>query len=132
MYLLDTNACINFLRDPQSRIGRRLARVPYHEVALCSVVKAELFYGVQRSRDPDDARQKLTAFAAHFVSLPFDDPAAVIYGEIRAYLAQRGQLIGPNDMFIAATALAHQATLVTHNTREFNRVPGLLIEDWEA
>ncbi len=123
MYLLDTNACINFLRDPQSRIGQRLARVPYHEVALCSIVKAELFYGVQRSRDPDDA---------HFPSLPFDDPAAVIYGEVRAYLAQRGQLIGPNDMFIAATALAHQSTLVTHNTREFSRVPGLHLEDWEA
>lgn len=132
MYLLDTNACINFLRDPQSRIGQRLVRVPYQDVVLCSVVKAELFYGVQRSHNPDDARQKLIAFAAHFLSLPFDDHVAAIYGEIRAYLAQRGQLIGPNDMFIAATALAHRATLVTHNTREFSRVPGLYLEDWEA
>ncbi len=132
MYLLDTNACIRFLRDARSNVAQRLAQVPYHEVVLCSIVKAELYYGVQRSAQPGHSLQTLTAFTEHFVSLPFDDQAAEIYGRLRAHLAQQGMLIGPNDMFIAATALAHQVTLVTHNTREFSRVPGLSIVDWEA
>lgn len=65
------------------------------------------------------------------VSLPFDDRAADEYGRIRAYLARLGTPIGPNDLLIAAIALANNATLVTHNTTEFNRVPGLTIVDWE-
>jgi tRNA(fMet)-specific endonuclease VapC len=67
-----------------------------------------------------------------FVSLPFDDLAAEAYGRIRARLEQAGQLIGPNDLLIAAIAVAHQVTLVTHNTREFQCVEGLQIDDWEA
>ena len=66
------------------------------------------------------------------MSLPFDDLAAEAYGRIRARLEQAGQLIGPNDLLIAAIAVAHQVTLVTHNTREFQRVEGLQIDDWEA
>jgi tRNA(fMet)-specific endonuclease VapC len=65
------------------------------------------------------------------MSLPFDDRAAEEYGKTRAHLSSMGTLIGPNDLIIAATALAHGCTLVSHNTREFSRVPGLLLEDWE-
>jgi len=72
----------------------------------------------------------LERFLAPFVSLPFDDRCAERYAALRADLAGRGQLIGPNDMLIAATALAHDLILVTHNTREFSRVVGLKIEDW--
>jgi len=132
MYLLDTNACIQFLRDPDSAVSHRLSAVSEGEVALCTVVKAELYYGARRSADPDRSIQVLEAFFGSLVSLPFDDLAAEIYGRIRAYLAQEGQLIGPNDLLIASTALAHGATLVTHNTREFARVPDLRLEDWEA
>ena len=132
MYLLDTNACIQFLRDPGSAVARRLAAVPAGEVALCTVVKAELYYGAWRSADPDRSIQVLEAFFGNLGSLPFDDLAAEVYGRIRAYLTQQGQLIGPNDLLIAATALAYGATLVTHNTREFTRVPDLRIEDWEG
>jgi len=67
-----------------------------------------------------------------FASLPFDDAAAVIYGRIRAQLATAGALIGPYDLQIAAIALANNLTVVTRNTQEFSRVPGLVIEDWEA
>jgi tRNA(fMet)-specific endonuclease VapC len=74
----------------------------------------------------------LEVFFGGLGSLPFDDLAAEVYGRVRAFLAQQGQLIGPNDLLIAATALAHGATLVTHNTRELARVPDLQIEDWEA
>ena len=132
MYLLDTNVCIRFLRNAHAGVMQRMAQTPYSDIALCAIVKAELYYGAERSANPDHALEVLTAFTSHFVSLPFDDYAAVHYGRIRANLAQRGLLIGPNDMLIAAIALAHQATLVTHNSREFSRVPNLRIEDWEA
>ena len=132
MYLLDTNACIQFLRDPDSTVAHRLAAVPIGEVTLCAVVKAELYYGAQRSADPHRSLEVLDALFGSLASLPFDDLAAEVYGRIRAYLAQLGTLIGPNDLLIAATALACRATLVTHNTREFARVPGLQIEDWEG
>jgi tRNA(fMet)-specific endonuclease VapC len=129
---LDTDACVQFLRDAGSSVARRLAGVPYSEVALCAVVKAELYYGARRSARPDESLEVLRAFFAHFVSLPFDDEAARVYGRLRAHLARQGALIGPNDLLIAATALVHPATRVTHNTREFSRVPDLEIEDWEA
>lgn len=132
MYLLDTNICIRFLRDAHSDVAQRMAKVPYRDVVLCAVVKAELYYGAERSADPARALQVVNAFTTHFTSLPFDDQAAACYGRIRADLTRRGLLIGPNDMLIAATALAHQAMLVTHNTREFSHVPGLRLEDWEA
>ncbi len=98
MYLLDTNVCIQFLRDADSAIARRLATVPRTEVTLCAVVKAELHYGAQRSADPDRSMQVLEGFFAHFTSLPFDDRAAEFYGRVRAYLARQGTLIGANGI----------------------------------
>lgn len=74
----------------------------------------------------------LERLSAQFTSLPFDDSAAEIYGRIRAELEAVGMLIGPYDMMIAAIALANDLTLVTHNTREFGRVAGLKVEDWEV
>jgi tRNA(fMet)-specific endonuclease VapC len=132
MYLLDTDACIQFLRHRDSAVARRLAAVPAREVTLCTVVKAELYYGARRSADPDRSMHVLQSFFGSLASLTFDDLAAEVYGRVRAYLAQQGQLIGPNDLLIAATALAYEATLVTHNTHEFARVPALQIEDWEG
>ena len=73
----------------------------------------------------------LTDLFANFESLSFDDDAARKYGEIRSYLARKGTPIGPNDLMIAAMASVHETVLVTHNTREFARVIGLTIEDWE-
>jgi tRNA(fMet)-specific endonuclease VapC len=96
------------------------------------VVKAELFYGALKSRNPVTNLAKQRRFLGRFVSLPFDDLAAEAYGRIRARLEQAGQLIGPNDLLIAAIAVAHQVMLVTHNTREFQRVEGLQVDDWEA
>lgn len=131
-FLLDTNACIQFLRHRDSAVGRKLAAVNRSDVVLCSVVKAELYYGIQRSSRPDHDGVTLRQFLANFVSLPFDDRAAEEYGRIRARLASQGVLIGPNDLMIAAIALANDASLVTHNTREFQRVPDLQVVDWEA
>ncbi len=129
-FLLDTNACINYLNLPDSKISRKIMATPFSEIAVCSVVKAELYYGSKKSKNPMLNFAKQMKFLNQFQSLPFDDDAALIYGEIRAELAGQGKLIGPYDMQIAAIALANDLTLVTHNTREFERIGNLKIEDW--
>ena len=130
-YLLDTNTCIRYLNGRGIGVLRRLQALPPQEVRVCSIVKAELFYGAMKSTNPLQSLAKQQAFLNQFVSLFFDDQSAEIYGRIRAQLAVLGTPIGPNDFMIAAIALAHDLTLVTNNTREFGRISGLHIEDWE-
>ena len=101
------------------------------QILICSIVKAELAFGAARSANPARTAAAQARFSTRFVSLSFDDACAGVYGEIRAALARAGTPIGPNDLLIAATAMANNATLITHNTAEFARVPGLLLEDWE-
>jgi len=131
-YLLDTNACIGYLNGRAAGVRSRMESLPPSEVVLCSVVKAELFYGVMKSDNPTVTLARYQWFTSQFLSLAFDDAAAEEYGRLRAFLAKQGTLIGPNDLLIAAIALAHNVTLVTHNTREFKRVPDLTLEDWQA
>ncbi|MDP9312681.1 MAG: type II toxin-antitoxin system VapC family toxin [Chloroflexota bacterium] len=131
-YLLDTNTCIQHLRGRNAAITRKLSTMQAMELQLCSVVRAELIYGALRSVHPAHNRALVEHFCARFVSLPFDDRAADTYATIRADLTATGQLIGPNDLVIAAIAVANNTVLVTHNVREFSRVAGLMIEDWES
>ena len=131
-YLLDTNTCIRYLNGTSDSVRRRLSSVRESEVALCSVVKAELFFGIFKSARPGQNMERFVQFAARFVSVPFDDVAGERYGVIRMAMEQQGNLIGPNDLMIASIALAHNMELVTHNTGEFLRVPGLRVVDWEA
>lgn len=131
-HLLDTNACIDSLRHgPASRVAARLLTAPTRSVALCSVVVAELEYGAHRSAKPADTLAKVRTFCTGHPSLPFDDAAAAEYGVLKAHLAAGGTMIGPNDLLIAAIALAAKVTLVTRNLAEFARVPGLVVEDWQ-
>ncbi len=134
MFLLDTNACITWIRGGNSRFEARAISRPQYagRAVLCSVVRAELLFGAYRSQRRSENLDRTNAFLAGFQSLPFDDDAAYRHALIRAELTVKGQIIGPNDLLIAATALAHGAILVTHNTAEFSRVPGLLLEDWES
>ncbi|MEG5063954.1 type II toxin-antitoxin system VapC family toxin [Microcoleus sp. B3-A4] len=131
IYLLDSNTCIGYLNGRAIGVLQRLQALPSEEVAVCSIVKAELFYGASRSNNPDRSLAQQQDFFNGFISLPFDDQSAVIYGQIRAQLAASGTPIGPNDLLIASIALANHLILVTHNTREFSRVEGLRLEDWE-
>lgn len=131
MYLLDTNVCVGLLKA-QPAITGKLTAVPPNALYLCAVVKAELYYGARASQHIARNLATLQTFFGPYVSLGFDDGCAERYGELRADLRRTGQLIGPNDTMIAATALVHKLTLVTHNTREFSRVPGLGLEDWEG
>jgi tRNA(fMet)-specific endonuclease VapC len=130
-YLLDSNACVIYLNGRSERLRQRLNATPAAEIFVCAIVKGELFYGSKRSNNPTKSLQIQQEFLSQFVSLPFDDAAAEVYGDIRAALAQAGTPIGPNDLQIAAIALASDLTLVTHNTKEFSRVQGLQLEDWE-
>jgi tRNA(fMet)-specific endonuclease VapC len=130
-YLLDTNVCIRYMNGRAPGVLRRLQALQPVEVVVCSVVKAELFYGAQRSHDPARSLAVQQQFLQPYHSLPFDDAAAEVAGSLRAQLAQSGTPIGPYDLQIAAIALANGCTVVTHNVREFGRVPDLAIEDWE-
>jgi tRNA(fMet)-specific endonuclease VapC len=102
------------------------------EIVLCSVVKAELIYGVLKSWNPAKNLQKLSLFVEPFFSLPFDDKSARVYGQIRSKLEKLGTPIGPNDLMIASIAISNDIILVTHNIDEFERVDNLYIEDWES
>jgi tRNA(fMet)-specific endonuclease VapC len=129
---LDTNSCVDHLRRGQaSNVTAKLAAAPAGSVVLCSVVIAELLYGAHRSARKAQTLSQVQSFCGPFRSLPFDDRAAQEYGRIRALLAGLGMSIGPNDLLIASIALANGLTLVTHNTSEFGRVPGLKLEDWQ-
>ena len=131
-YLLDANACIRILNRTSDRLVQSLRARKPSEIRLSVVVKAELLYGARHSARVAENLALLERFFAPFESLPFDDRCAEAYGAIRAELAAVGSLIGPNELLIAATARAHDLTLVTHKVGEFARVAGLRIEDWET
>lgn len=132
IYLLDTNVCIMYLKGRSLSINNHLDNLEAAKIAVCSVVKAELFYGSRRSNNPQKAVSVQKMFVEQFISLPFDDSCAEIYGRIRANLASAGTTISSNDIQIASIALANDLILVTHNVREFSRIEGLKIEDWEV
>lgn len=132
IYLLDTNVCIHLLNEKHQTILQHFREHGPLHIALCSVVKAELLYGARRSQRVEANLQLLKAFFAPLQSLFFDDECAEHYGQIHADLLSQGKPIGPNDTLIAAIARANSATLITHNTNEFSRVAGLLIEDWQV
>lgn len=131
MFLLDTNACIRFLNGTSEALVERVHDCRPSEIALCSIVKAELLFGAHNSAKVAENLETLDEFFSPFVSFPFDDRAARHYGDIRRDLSRRGELIGPNDLLIASIARANDVTLVTHNSKEFSRVAELNIEDWE-
>jgi tRNA(fMet)-specific endonuclease VapC len=132
-YLLDSNSCIGWLRQNQPKLVRRIQQETPADILLCSVVLGELIYGAFHGAAAHQAANLLliASLRQQFVSLPFEDRAAEEYGKVRAHLASMGTPIGPNDLMIAAIALANNLTLVTHNTIEFCRVPGLQLEDWQ-
>jgi len=108
-----------------------MASLQANDLYICSVVRAELLFGALHSADPTHNWTLVERFCRRFVSLPFEDRTADTYAIVREKLAGAGQVIGPHDLLIAAIVLTHSAILVTHNTREFERVEGLDVEDWE-
>lgn len=131
-YLLDTNAWIQFLNIPNSAVTQRLKLLQPNDVRLCTVVMAELYYGAWKSSRYESNLARLQGLWSQFKIVDFDQQSASVYGRIRTNLESQGTPIGGNDLMIAAIALAHNLILVTDNTREFTRVEGLAIKDWEG
>ncbi|MCP9917768.1 type II toxin-antitoxin system tRNA(fMet)-specific endonuclease VapC [Cyanobium sp. ATX 6F1] len=129
MILLDTNICIYIINAKPAAVLERFKNYRLGEIGLCSVVAAELAFGVAKSGSARN-RQALEMFLAPLTILPFDERAAWAYGDLRAELERRGTPIGSLDTMIAAHALSLQATLITNNTREFAQVPGLHVDNW--
>jgi tRNA(fMet)-specific endonuclease VapC len=129
VYVLDTNSVVFFFKG-EGRVAERLFEQKPADVALPAIVLYELEVGVLRSKAPARRRAQLDTLAGAAVVMPFGRAEALMAARVRAALEESGEAIGPLDTLIAGTALAARATLVTHNTREFRRVPGLRLEDW--
>jgi tRNA(fMet)-specific endonuclease VapC len=132
IYLLDTNVCVTYLRGKDGLLMQRVNAQPPPDISVCSVVLAELYYGAAMSNQPAANKAKAERFVKQFTSLPFSDSAADIFGDVRAHLVKLGTPVGPYDLMIASIALANGLTVVTHNTKEFSRIPGLQIVDWQS
>jgi tRNA(fMet)-specific endonuclease VapC len=130
-YLLDTNVCVTFLNQRKPLLTKRFLSVAAPDKIICSIVRAELLYGAFKSQRQSSSLHTIEAFLSGYPNLDFDADTARIYGQLRAELEKKGTPIGPNDLQIAAIALAHNLTLITHNTSEFSRVTNLSLEDWE-
>lgn len=128
-YLLDTNILSDLVRRPQGPAARCIAEIGEASICTSIIVAAELRYGAEKSGSkPLCERVDLLLSALEI--LPLEVPADRVYGAIRHHLTRQGTPIGPNDLLIAAQALAADLTLITANTREFTRVPSLRVENW--
>ncbi len=131
-FLLDTNPCIVYLNGRSIALRQRLDAEGDSNIAVCSVVLAEMYYGATKSSAPEKTLHKQSEFISRFKCLPFDNNAAALYGPIRAELERTGATIGAHDLLIASIAVANDLVLVTHNTREFLRISGLKVDDWQT
>ena len=128
-FLLDTNIVSHVVRYPQGAVADRIAVVGERHVCTSIVVAAELRYGATR-RGSERLSRRIDAILSALAVLPLDEPSDRRYAELRTHLERRGTPIGPNDMLIAAQALASDLTLVSANVDEFRRVPELPVENW--
>lgn len=128
-FLLDTNILSDLVRNPQGRIAKRIAQEGEKSICTSIMVASELRFGAEKSGSERLASQ-LEAILAVIDIVPLEEPADRQYARIRKYLEDRGTPIGPNDLLIAAHALALDQTVITANDREFSRVPGLKVENW--
>ncbi|MGN6369160.1 MAG: type II toxin-antitoxin system VapC family toxin [Phycisphaerae bacterium] len=132
IYMLDTNACIRHLDNPACSVGLKMIEHWQDDFTVSSITEFELYYGALGSNRPVEEVAKVRDFLLRFESVPFASHAAQLAADMRVDLERRGEMIGPFDLQIAATAIIRKATLVTHNVKEFSRVPHLQWEDWES
>jgi len=129
-YLLDTNICIYIQRRKPGEVLVHFQKLKPGDAAISVITWGELLYGAERSQQRKRALQVLEEFKSLVPVLPMPENAGIAYGAIRASLESKGELIGNNDLWIAAHAKAAALTIVTNNEREFQRVPGLKILNW--
>lgn len=130
MYLLDTNICIYALKGKFPNIAQKLLEIPPEKIKISTITVMELEYGAAKSKWGEQSREAMRAFIAAFEIIPFTDKDAFVCGSLRAKLAAAGTPIGAYDIMIAAQGLSHNLTVISHNVKEFSRVPNLTLEDW--
>ncbi len=129
-FFLDTNICIYFLKGMYPALLTKMLLCSTRDIKIASMVKAELLHGVEKSRKREENKTMVESFLLPFEIIPFDNEAAIIYSVIRSELEKKGNVIGPNDLIIAATVIANNGTLITNNENEFKRVRDLLTDNW--
>jgi tRNA(fMet)-specific endonuclease VapC len=129
-YMLDTDMCSYIMKRSNEAVLKRLRKVPLGEVCISVITKSELLYGVELSPRRQQDEAALAAFLSYVEVLDFPDRASIDYASIRSDLKKQGSMIGANDLFIAAHARCLSLILVTNNTREFQRVRNLAVENW--
>jgi len=130
-YLLDTNTCVDVMRNHPNVVNRMSGVAPGDSV-ISTITSYELYTGIAKCASPDKEQAKVDLLLRTVIELPFDQKAAREAGRIRGLLESRGEMIGPYDVLLAAHALAAGLILVTANTNEFQRVPGLTVENWRV
>ena len=130
IYVLDTNTCIFHLKGTFDGLSKKLTGTHTSNILIPSVVAAELMLGAGKSAKRDQNMVVIKAFLSLFKIVSFDEQAAEHYARIRAELELNGNMIGGNDLLIAATAISNGGIVVTNNTDEFSRIRGLCVEDW--
>ncbi|HEX3953937.1 MAG TPA: type II toxin-antitoxin system VapC family toxin [Stellaceae bacterium] len=128
-YMLHTNICIYIIKNKPAAVRARFNECA-DELAISTITLAELHFGAENSAKPAQNRQEIEQFLSRLAVLEFSAEAAMHYGQIRAALKRAGRPVGPHDMLIGAHARSASLVLVTNNTREFERIPGLQIENW--
>ncbi len=129
-YYLDTNICIYFLKAQKINLKNKILSENPNNIKIPSIVKAELLYGAEKSQRREENIEKVGQFLFPLEIIGFNDHESIEYSKIRADLEIRGEIIGPNDLIIAAIVKANDGILITNNTKEFERVRDLKIEDW--
>jgi len=129
-YMLDTNILIYIRQARPSHVVARFGALQRGEAVLSVITYGELLFGLEKAPDKASAQRVLSELLSLIQIVPLPLRAGEVYGRVRAALASKGQMIGNNDLWIAAHAIATDLTLVTNNIREFERVPGLIIQNW--
>ena len=131
-YMLDTNMCIYLRQNRPPEVTTRFRQMRHGDAVLSVITYGELLYGAERSQHRTRALESLARLVSLLPVFPLPEEAVSAYGEIRATLEKRGEMIGGNDLWIAAHAKSTGLTLVTNNEREFKRVPGLKLQNWAS
>lgn len=130
MELLDTDTPIEVLRGNPRAVETFATQIVATTLGASAITAAELFHGAARSSDPPTRTAEVKTLLSQLEILPIDAAVAERFGVVKTDLQRQGQVIADFDLLIAATALVHAVTLVTHNTRDFIRIPGLVLDDW--
>ncbi|MDR1148352.1 MAG: type II toxin-antitoxin system VapC family toxin [Spirochaetaceae bacterium] len=130
MYFADTNICIYYLKGKFISVEEHFKNIPLNEIKIPVIVKAELLFGIEKSKQKDENKTIFNSFIKAFEVVNLNDKTLDYYAKIRNELEHTGNIIGANDLFIASIVLAYNGILVTNNTNEFERIKGLKIENW--